>query len=489
MQIRPLLMVACCICALCSVAHTDDLIPEHGKYSQTYLSDWSKLPTGRELARHDLSQMEFTDVAGEDVRQVFTDETDEIRISGQRLRVSWASPECEKYRHALYYFRNCERIVIEDMAVIQNHGDWRASSTFFFESCGSIEIRNCYLAGTSEKPFIRLDGCEEYFIDGVEIAGMDFGEGYRCAQGIVINNGAGLDPETGRHRGIYRDDARDLRFGVIQNSYFHDYGLTGPVFNHDGIAFAAPADGLIFNCWFENWEADAAIDNSHRRNDEDYQNHLHRTERCVFVNCHRVKTNGAVGSPTCSLLWCNNLYVDSSLTDYHVGWENWRVHETYIFTRPKGYFHVMHYREGPKFFRNCLMYSPVSVGDIYQSMGETPEQDITLLRSNYFMYLMPAPRNWLTARTGNTPEITTWEQWREAGFDADSTLSELAPLFADAAAGDYRLLADSPAAGAGSAETLQPTDRRPAVTGDFYGNPRPDPPGCGAFEVVAMPGG
>jgi len=472
---------------LAARAWGDELVAEHGKYSQTYQSDWSELPTGRDLAAHDPAGYDFRDVAGEDVRRTFIEE-DEVTLSGERLRVSWESSECDKYRHTLYYFRNCGHIVIEDMAVIQNHPDWRASSTFFFESCGRVEIRDCYLAGTCEKPFIRIEGCREYFVDGVEIAGMDFGDGYRCAQGIFVNNGAGFQPETGRQRYIYRDDANDLVFGVIQNCYFHDYGLTDPIHNHDAIGFHAPADGIVFNCWFENWEADSAIDDSHRRNDAAYQDHLHRIERCVFRDCHRVKTDGAEGSASCALLWCNNLYVDSSLTDYHVGWENWRVHETYVFTRNKGYFHVMHYREGPTFFRNCLLHSAVAQSDMYESMGETPEQDIHQLRPDWFVYLMPEPRNWLTARTGNTPEISTWEQWREAGFDPHSTLAEIAPRFIDASAGDYRILADSPAAGAGTAETLSATAVRPAVTHDFHGVSRPDPPSCGAFEV-ARPGG
>ncbi len=478
------LLAFCVACGVACIAQADQMIMEHGKYSETYQSDWSELPTGRELARWDIDEVEFADVAGTDVRKSFADEQDTIHISGERFRVTWGDEECHKYRDTLYYFRNCEHVVIEDMAVIQNDPDWRASSTFFFESCGRVEIRDCYLAGTSEKPFIRIEGCREYFIDRVEIAGIDYGDGFRCAQGIFVNNGAGIDPETGKMRHLYAPDPYNLEFGVIQNCYFHDYGLTDPIFNHDAIAFHAPADGIVFNCWFENWEADSALDNSHRRNDPAYQDHLHRVERCVFKDCHRVKTNGAEGSPSCSLLWCNNLYIDSSLTDYHVGWENWRVHETYIFTRGKGYFHVMHYRDGKKLFRNCLMHSEVPQSDIYESMGDTPNQDIHELDPDYFMYLMREPGRWLYPRTDNTPTIETWEQWRAGGFDEHSTLAEIDPRFVDPDAGDYRLLPDSPAAGAGTPEMLTSTDLRPAVTHDFFGTPRPNPPSCGAFEVA-----
>ena len=77
--------------------------------------------------------------------------------------------------------------------------------------------------------------------------------------------------------------------------------------------------------------------------------------------------------------------------------------------------------------------------------------------------------------------VQSWTGGGEGNTDAD-------PRFVDADAGDYRLLPDSPAAGAGGPETLSPTDLRPAVIHDFYGNPRPDPPACGAFEVAAVGG-
>ena len=153
------------------VAGADDLIPEHGKYSQTYQSDWATLPDGRELARHDLTGVTLAQVRGEEARQTFVEQP-EVTLSGQRLEVTWESPECDKYRHTLYYFRKCGTVRIEDMVIVQPQADWRASSTFFFESCGRVEIRNCYLAGAPGRAFIRIEGCREYFVDRVEIAGV-----------------------------------------------------------------------------------------------------------------------------------------------------------------------------------------------------------------------------------------------------------------------------------------------------------------------------
>ena len=98
--------VCACFCLLVFLLPTraDDLIPEHGKYSEAYLSDWSTMPDGRELARHDLQGVEFQPVRGGQVRRVFVGE-DEVRLSGERLRVTWDETECDKYRHTLYFFQ------------------------------------------------------------------------------------------------------------------------------------------------------------------------------------------------------------------------------------------------------------------------------------------------------------------------------------------------------------------------------------------------
>ncbi len=477
--------VFACFCLLLIPALTcaDELVPEHGKYSAAYQSDWAIMPDGRELARHDLVDVTFEDVKGEEARRTFIGE-EEVTLSGERLRVTWESPECDKYKHTLYFFQKCERVVIEDMWIIQNHADWRPSSTFFFESCGTVEIRNCYVQGSWGRAAIRVEGCREYFIDGVELCGIATDEGFRCGPGIFVNNGAGLG-EDGRQRYIHAPDPYDLEWGVIQNCWFHDYEPTPEFMNHDGILFHAPADGIVFNCYFENWDADSAIDDSHRRNDAGYQNHLHRIERCIFERCHRIKTNGASGSPSCALLWCNNLYLDSSLTDYHFGWPNWRLHESYVFSEKRpGYFHVMNCREGKALLRNCLMSCPVKMHYMYETMGKPENQDISMMDPDWLMYFIPGSAMWLHARGGVTEEFQTWEQWQAAGFDAHSTLTDADPGFVDPEAGDYRLRADSLAVGAGSPDTLVPDGIRPGITHDFFGRPRPNPPSCGAFEIA-----
>ena len=501
-----LLPLICLALAIGSAVSADDLIREHGKYSGAYQSDWATLPTGRELARRDLEGIEFEQVAGEDARQTFVDQ-EQVVLSGARLKVHWAKPECDKYKHTLYFFRNCKFVRIEDMLVIQADPDWRASSTFFFESCDRVELRNCYLAGTCGRAFIRIEGSREYFVDRVEIAGVDYGgehAGFRCGAGIFVNNGAGWDEAKKQPGAIHAPAPANLEWGVIQNSYFHDYELTDPIFNHDAILFHAPADGIVFNCYFSNWEADSALDDSHRRNDAAYHNHLHRIERNVFERCHRVKTDGARGSPSCTIIWANNLYLDSHLADYHLGWPNWHLHETFVYRNHRpAYFLVMHCREGPTLFRNCLLHAPRTVRYMYETMGDTPNQDISMIQPDHFLYFMPPPVNWLHARSANSVEIETWEQWRAAGHDpgstmmdaapgfvgapgtdADGTVTDAEPGFAAAAGHDFRLLADSPAAGAGSAEVLTAAGLRPAITRDFFGCPRPNPPSCGAFEVA-----
>ena len=107
-----------------------------------------------------------------------------------------------------------------------------------------------------------------------------------------------------------------------------------------------------------------------------------------------------------------------------------------------------------------------------------------MIDPDWFIYCLAAPVMWLQARSGNSEEIESWEHWRARGFDAHSTLTQADPGFVDATGSDYRLLADSPAAEAGTPATLGPEGIRPGVAHDFFGRDRPNPPSCGAFEVA-----
>ena len=479
MHIEPRLVIAALLAA--TWAQADDLVREHGKYSQTYQQDWATLPTGKELAKHDVSKIQFETVAGEQARKRFKDEK-EVRISGRALKVHWANPKCDKYRHTLFHFINCGHVVIEDMAVVTVDPDFRASSTFFFEGCDRVTIRRCYLAGSRTKSAIRIEGCREYFIDRVELCGWDYpGQGVESGHGIFINNGAGWDEAKQRPKALYAPNARDLEWGVIQNCYIHDYPKVHRQFNHDGILFHAPASGIVFNCTFENYEADSCLDISHRRSDPRYRGHLFRIERNVFRRCHRVKTNGAVGSSDCALLWANNLYIDSSMTDYHHGWKNWHVHETFAFTRNPGYFLTMNCTAGATLLRNCLLFSPAKIGSMYEPWNR-PNQDPSQMQPDHVLYLMPPPARWLRQRKKDGMLIERWDQWQAAGFDRHSRL--LAPEDPFAGEGDYRPRTGAPPVGAGVPDFLAPKDPRMAVRTDFYGRDRPNPPSVGAFEPV-----
>jgi len=474
--------IAVIMTAMTGGSLADTLIREHGRYSATYSSDWSGLPTGKELARQDIDLTGLPVVDGATVRQSFRDR-EQVSVSGKRLRIRWANATCDKYRQALFYFVNCERVVIEDLVIVQDDPDYRASSTLFFEGCGSIEIRNCYLAGTCGKSFIRIEGCSSYFIDRLEITGLAYaGTGLLSGPGIFINNGAGWDTERQRPKALYATDVRELEWGVIQNSYIHDYPTVVKGTNHDGILWHAPAAGLLFNCVFENYEADSCLDISHRRNDAGYQNHHFRIERNVFRNCHRVKTNGAVGSESCDILWVNNVYVDSMLTDYHTGWRNRHEHETFVYTRNCGYFCTMYCRSGGTSFRNCLLYSPVRLPSMYEPWGLTGE-DFSALQPSSFLYLMPVPGTWLKPRRNAPGTISDWATWQGQGFDTSSRLlPDTDPQFVDAAKGDYRLRANSPALAAGVDATRHSVRGRPGVVWDFWKRPRPSTPSAGALE-------
>ena len=485
-MVSHLARLLCVLVLLGPALRGDDLVREHGKYSQAYQQDWSSLPNGKAQARWDLAKVKFETVAGEQVRQVFADK-ENVRICGRALKVRWAAAKCDKYRHTLYYFRHCKNVTVEDMAVVQMDPDFRAASTFFFESCDRVTIRRCYLAGSSTKAKIRIEGCREYFIDRVDMSGWDYGEqGIESGHGIFINNGAGWNAEKNRQRMLYAAQPRELEWGVIQNCYIHDYPKVHRQHNHDGILFHAPASGIVFNCYFENYEADSCLDISHRRNDAKYRNHVFRVERNVFDRCHRVKTNGAVGSSDCAIMWANNLYVDSMVTDYHTGWKNWHVHETYVFTHRPGYFFTMHCQPGGTLFRNCLMYAPQGVKGMYEPWAR-PNQDPSVIQPDHFLYLMKPPLLWLHQRGANGQTIATWPEWRAAGFDPHSKLLSPVSPFVDATARDFRLKPGAVATAAGVPDFLRPTDPRLAVPLDYLGRRRPDPPSVGALEPAEQP--
>ncbi|MBN1671391.1 MAG: right-handed parallel beta-helix repeat-containing protein [Kiritimatiellae bacterium] len=205
-------------------AADDPLCGRHGAYSKTYLSDWSTLPNGKDYPRRKLADYPFEEKIGEEVKQKFVGQAS-AELRGRYWKVKWkAGPNWEsgsgKYETTLFLFRNCEKVVIEDVAVMQLDPDYRASHAILVEGCGDVIIRNVTVAGATAKYHIRVEGCERVFIDNVEVCGYDYGpHGIRFGSGINVHNG-----ETGRDGAVrvYSPNPRELKWCVIQNCDVHD---------------------------------------------------------------------------------------------------------------------------------------------------------------------------------------------------------------------------------------------------------------------------
>jgi len=443
--------------------------------------DLSNMPTGDLLARHAVDSVPWRSVKGPEVRKGWKGEKDVV-LRDLFLKVSWPEPT-NKYSGTLFVFRDCENVTIENVWVAYMDPDYRAQHTFLFEGCGKVVIRNVYTAGAVERTHIRFEGCAEYHIERVEVSGWEYGENdIRCGAGIHINNGI----TRGDTVAVTADNPRELQWGVIRDSWFHDYlnDDGGKWRNQDGIGFHAPSNGIVFNCVFDNWLAgDGAIDDSHRRHDPAYHGKVHRIERCVFRSCRLVKTNGATGSPDCVIVWMNNLYVDSWLADYHKGWTNWHLHETHVFSKRGPVFVKNWGMRHPTLFVNNLLIAPEGMETIYWQSGKADKDGYRQFRAKNTLYLMSTPTAWMRG-LGKT--ITSREEWLAEGLEQGCRwLVTNTPGFALSRSGVYRLEPSSPAAGFGTSALLYPIDRGLLVARDFYGRRRPIPPAAGAFEPAA----
>jgi hypothetical protein len=443
--------------------------------------DLSSMPTGDVLARHDIEKIVWQEVKGPDVKRTFRGEQ-QVVLKDLNLKVRWPE-KTSKYGGTLYLFQNCENILIENVHVAYLDPDYRAQHTFLFENCGKIVIRDVYSAGAAERVHIRLEGCQEYLIERTEISGWQYGpDDVRAGAGIMINNGITRD---GKVADVV-EERRELDWGVIRDCYIHDYRNRdgGKWRNQDGILFHAPANGIVFNCVFERWLAgDGAIDDSHRRHDDAYRNKVHRVERCIFRDCWLAKTNGATGSPDCIIAWMNNLYVDTWMGDYHRGWTNWHLHETYATTKPTPVFVKNWGMYGPTVFANGLIYAPTGLENVYWQSGKAEKDGYRRFRADHLFYLMPKPGKWAT---GLGTAIVSREDWLKEGLERDCQwLPDTDASLAAPAEGDYRPLRSSPLVGKAAATFLSPKDLGLRVVRDFYGTPRPNPPTPGAFEPPA----
>ena len=486
-----------------------DIIPEHGKYSAAYMSDWATLPTGDIRARKNLSEVTFTPVVGEEVRREWLHQ-DIVHLKDLYLSVHWNRDEADKDETTLFRIVDAKEVVIENLWIINSDPDYRAYHDILVEGADRVIVRNLYLAGTVNSCHLRLEGCRDIFIDNVEIAGVDY-EGHgrtRTGGGIWINNG--LTGKAGINgTGLWTEYARKPGWQIVQNCYFHG-GIEsdgGKWRNQDALLIHTPGDGLVFNCVVENWfhpVMDGGFDISFRRMEPEYQNRFFRIERNILRNTPLgVKTPAQSLGPSV-LFYANNLFINSQLADYHKHADNdvYYVHNTYIYDLDKappdlrkdakrgasGYANLWNYGAATVLNNSLLYKSGENSFTFYDANSMNTPDKYLHFKPDYNIYaIRPDRAVWLrTAADG--VKFRSLDQWR-AGTSTDehSLLVEPESVpFANYQGNDYRLFSN-PWEGVVTESYLDPEDTRMTVNRDFYGHlrsasPAPSP---GAFEPIS----
>lgn len=487
------------------VPREDFITPAHGLYTETYQSDWSQLPTGDALARRDLSDIQFQDVIGENVRAEWRGQP-VVHISDLHLRVNWNQSTASKFGTTLFYIEDAEEVIIENLSIISNDPDFRQYHTIFIEGAQRVVIRNLYLAGTVRMYHIRLEGCGEILIDRVEIAGIDYSNNgrHRLGGGIWINNGEDLpgQPPLGAK------NPKSPGWQIVQNSYFHDFTEDDGIFrNQDALLVHSASDGILFNCVVQNWlrpAAESSFDLSFRRSEPEFQNRFFRVERNIIENATFYKCVGsAQGANT--LFYANNLFVNSTYADYHSG-DSESIFEfnTYVFdsgllppdvggldtSGARVYTRLWSYA-APTFLFNSLIFKADGPFFMFYQNTTPPLDKYLFFKPNHNIYSVEGiSHSWLMAQ-GQGVLFPTLASWRLAtSQDLQSALIPADPfIFTDYENGDFRPKTGSMPSGIVNPGGGYPSDFRHAIPRDFLGVSRSSQTETvpGAFCVAPAP--
>lgn len=498
MLFRLLILLTLC---LTTGIHADSLIPEHDKYTQTYQSNWSKLPTGDALAKHDVSKIPFKEVQGEDARQYFGKQ-EKVHLKDLHYKVKW-NQKNNKYKTTLIHIEDVNEVILENISIMSMDADYRGYHSILVEGADRVIVRNLYLAGAVQSYHLRLEGCGEIFIENVEIAGVQYNNSKfsRLGGGIFINNGA-----SGRgginNTGLRVKHPRVPGWQVIQNCYIHDNTEDDDFRrNQDGILIHAPSNGVLFNTVVENWlrpSGDSAFDLGFRRVEPEYQDRTFKVERNIIRNCTFIKTPGTGTGPN-TLFLNNNLFINTTIGDYHGGGgDNRYVHNTFIYDlnqapeylrrlalRGSQGFSCLWNYAARTFYQNNLIYRPQGNFFMFFMNAQGDQEKYRLAHTDHNVYaLVEASTSFLRSAKAGQIHATLDARKKDTGYDTASVLVDPKSVpFTSYSSGDFRLTHNP-----WPAVTIL-HDRKVEgvllkVDKDFYGKPRdPKHPTPGAFEA------
>jgi hypothetical protein len=339
--------------------------------------------------------------------------------------LSYEKPE-EKYANTFIVIRNCDEVIIDGITIVQNNPNYLAEFSILIEDCKKVTVKNSIFKGTC-RYHLRIEGCEEVFIENIKITGFDYGaEGLRCGGGIWVNNG---ESRPDGSSGLWSLHPKNLLSLTIRNCIISNNLTTDVPRNLDGILIHSASNALLSGCIFENWLAgDAALDVSHRRIDNEYTNKHFTIQQCVFRNNKHVKSAGSSNISN-TIQWVNNIYTDTKIGSYHEGWKEQRTYESYMFTEPTfGFWRNWSSLEGLVQIRGCLLHvAKGTLTEMYKLSAIASADALNFIQPNYNIYSLQAePKFWLTkqveAEEVAFPLYIGWAAWQASGRDKDSIL-------------------------------------------------------------------
>lgn len=376
-----------------------------------------------------------------------------------------------KYENSFIVIRNCENVIIDNIEIIQNNPDFLATYSIIIEDCKKVTIRNSTFKGTCLY-HIRIEGCEEILIENVTITGLDYGDkGIRSGGGIWINNGATSSTDDG----LWSRNPLNLLNLVIRDCKISNNFASDKNRNLDGILIHSASNGTISNCIFENWLAgDAALDISHRRTDNDYTNKHFTIKNCIFKNNKHVKAVGRSNQSN-SIQWENNLYIDTIIGNYHIGWKDQRIFESYLFTKPTfGFWRNWERQKGKVGIHGGLLHvEKGTLSDIYKLSYKAGDDALNYLHMDHNIYsFQDEPNRFLSKQFYNKPHTfplyNDWASWQSEKRDNNSKFLIESSSISVLSQNGYRYPVYT--GSINNENIVLPVKRQPAT--DFLGIPR-----------------
>jgi len=472
----------------------DELIARHGEYSRTYRdADWSTLGTGKDIADKAEADYQWQNVIGQKARKRF--DGGDVVLRDLAYRVRWEGDRSPLKVGRLFSFHNCDSVTIENVAVVQEDR-YKGRFTFWIQNCRRVLIRNCFISGSVCNRHINIRGAEYVLIENCEVEGRDYdGNGkYEGAGAIFIYNGEYVTEPPAHKR-----SGHNLQFTVVQNCYVHDFDDRKHKKHYpEGITVVSPADGIVFNCYIDNYRlpgANNAMQVTTRRCDDGYgEGHVFRIERCITKRCTYNKQGSVWYQPppfkNNHIIWANNLYYDLNFAMDHKADFQHHVNQTWIMNAYAGpAYRIWGCRAGYVLYNSIYYYAPElrAPSMFHRTPGKDKDDKRKFVTADYNLYYMKTPGKFYQNSNSRDQRVPTWRDWQALEKDLHSTLTDSGSLFRspDPDRDDYRLAADSIARAKGGTRYYNHEHPGLRVRKDFYGRPlSPTAPDLGAYQFA-----